>query len=86
MSFHRTRTQSVDNPTPDQSRPIEDLTALIREQKTQIQRLIEIQHPQNPPPQPRQATSQATYERFLKLHPNEFHGGPDPTRRLPKNG
>lgn len=46
MTFRRTRAQSVDSPTPEQSRTIQDLTALIRDQNTQIQCLIDLQNPQ----------------------------------------
>lgn len=79
MAYRRTRAQSMDSPTPKQSRTIQDLTTLIREHSSQIQQLLNLQNPQNPPPQPPQPSPQATYERFLKLHPIEFHGGPDPT-------
>lgn len=47
MSYHRTRAQSMDSPTPEQSRTIQDLTALVREQSSQIQYLIDLQNSHN---------------------------------------
>ncbi|XP_012850982.1 PREDICTED: uncharacterized protein LOC105970696 [Erythranthe guttata] len=79
MSGAQTRAQNAANGPNDQSRTIQDLTALVREQNEQIQRLVNLQN-QNPPPPPTQNTTpQAIYERFLRMHPAEFHGGPDPT-------
>lgn len=49
------------------------------ENKAQIHHLLNLQNTKHSSPQPRQLTPQATYERFLKLHATEFHGGPDPT-------
>ncbi|XP_012844421.1 PREDICTED: uncharacterized protein LOC105964458 [Erythranthe guttata] len=84
MSGARTRAQNAANAPHNQSRTIQDLTALVREQNEQINRLVNLQNqnphpPPPPPPQPRITAPQATYERFLKMHPTEFHGGPSPT-------
>lgn len=74
----RPRAHSVDSPTPEQSQMIQNLMALIQAQTSQVQNLLNLHHPQNPLNQPRQSTSQTMYERFLKPHPTEFYGGPDP--------
>lgn len=79
MSYRSTHAQSVDSSAYEQSRTIQDLTALVREQSTQIHHLLNLQNTKHSSPQPRQLTPQATYERFLKLHATEFHGGLDPT-------
>ncbi|XP_012857139.1 PREDICTED: uncharacterized protein LOC105976416 [Erythranthe guttata] len=79
VSGAQTRAQNAANGPNDQSRTIQDLTALVREQNEQIQLLVNLQN-QNPPPPPTQNTApHAIYERFLRMHPAEFHGGPDPT-------
>ncbi|XP_012838060.1 PREDICTED: uncharacterized protein LOC105958603 [Erythranthe guttata] len=85
MSGARTRAQNAANDPHNQSRTIQDLTALVREQNEQINRLVNLQNRNPPPPPPppplqlRNTAPQATYERFLKMHPTEFHAGPSPT-------
>ncbi|XP_012852513.1 PREDICTED: uncharacterized protein LOC105972115 [Erythranthe guttata] len=80
MSGARTRAQNAANDPHNQSCTIQDLTTLAREQNEQINRLANLQNrnplPPPPPPPPRNT---ASYERFLKMHPTEFHGGPSPT-------
>lgn len=79
MSGRRPALRNTPHPPPhDPSQTIHDLTALVWEQNAQIRQLINLQNRPLPPPQ--QAPPQAIYERFLKLHPSEFHGGPDPTK------
>ncbi|XP_012857701.1 PREDICTED: uncharacterized protein LOC105976983 [Erythranthe guttata] len=87
MSGRRTRNTNRDHyPTEnpcDQIPTIRDLTALIREQNDQINRLVNLQtrgrQPTPPPPPPQNTAPLAMYERFLQMNPTEFHGGSDPT-------
>ncbi|XP_012842647.1 PREDICTED: uncharacterized protein LOC105962858 [Erythranthe guttata] len=81
MSGTRTQAQNAANDPHNQSRTIQDLTALVGEQNEQINRLVNLQNRNpHPPTPPRNTAPQAIYERFLKMHPTEFHGGPNPTK------
>ncbi|XP_012841509.1 PREDICTED: uncharacterized protein LOC105961791 [Erythranthe guttata] len=77
MAGRRTRNSVNMNDPRDPISIIHDLSELIREQAQnhheQIQQLL-----QNHPPPPPQPNPQNLYEKFLRMNPSEFHGGPDP--------